>query len=278
MIEGEGQSRNSFCELSVIFAKEFDNFHRLISSLSNSFWLHGMKFAGLSGQAKMKRLFQSLSRTNDGAFIIDGRHRIIFWNQGAEQVLGFTAEEVLGRQCFEILGGRDDQGRTLCQRFCLVLNHVERGDVVPNMDVRVRTLGNGDRWLNVTTFVYPVADKQIGGVIVHLFRDVTEKKDYQDFVDQLLSLSGKFQKDGKQPIYQASPTNNHNGNLTSREMQVLDLMARGLGTGELAETLAISRSTVRNHVQNILGKLAVHSRLEAIAHAYQNGLIEIDES
>jgi len=216
MIEGEGQSRNSFCELSVIFAKEFDNFHRLISSLSNSFWLHGMKFAGLSGQAKMKRLFQSLSRTNDGAFIIDGRHRIIFWNQGAEQVLGFTAEEVLGRQCFEILGGRDDQGRTLCQRFCLVLNHVERGDVVPNMDVRVRTLGNGDRWLNVTTFVYPVADKQIGGVIVHLFRDVTEKKDYQDFVDQLLSLSGKFQKDGKQPIYQASPTNNHNGKLTSR--------------------------------------------------------------
>jgi two-component system nitrate/nitrite response regulator NarL len=47
-----------------------------------------------------------------------------------------------------------------------------------------------------------------------------------------------------------------------------------LDTNEIASTLIISPSTVRNHVQNILGKLGVHSRLEAIAYVYQHGLME----
>jgi PAS domain S-box-containing protein len=226
----------------------------------------------------MKRLFQSLSRTDDGAFIIDGRHRIIFWNQGAERVLGFTSEEVLGRQCFEILGGRDDQGRTLCQRFCLVALRAESGAVIPNMDVRAQTRGDKERWLNVTTFEYTLADSSIGKVIVHLFRDVTVKKEYRDFLDQLLSFSNKLQRDENLSHSLASLPANRDGSLTDRERQVLDLMARGLGTNEMADILAISQSTVRNHVQNILGKLEVHSRLEAIAYAYQNGLVEIDET
>jgi DNA-binding NarL/FixJ family response regulator len=54
-------------------------------------------------------------------------------------------------------------------------------------------------------------------------------------------------------------------------------LAQGLGTNEIAATLTISPSTVRNHVQNILGKLGVHSRLEAITYAYQHGMIEIGE-
>ena len=226
----------------------------------------------------MKRLFQALSRTNDGAFIIDGRHRIIFWNQGAERVLGFTEEEVLGRQCFEILGGRDDRGRTLCQRFCLVALCAESGSVIPNIDVRTRTQGNEERWVNLTTFEYTTADAGTGKVIVHLFRDITDKKDYKEFVDQLLSLSDKLQRDDNPTINRINSRDYHNGTLTNREKQVLDLIARGLGTNETADALAISRSTVRNHIQNILGKLGVHSRLEAIAYAYQNGMIEIDES
>jgi PAS domain S-box-containing protein len=47
----------------------------------------------------MKRLFQSLAKTSDGAFVIDSRHRIIFWNQAAEALLGYTPAEVAGLQC-----------------------------------------------------------------------------------------------------------------------------------------------------------------------------------
>lgn len=226
----------------------------------------------------MKRLFQSLSRTNDGAFIIDGQNSIIFWNQAAESILGYTAEEVAGLKCFEILGGRDDQGRTLCQLFCRVVNQMERGDVFPNRDVYVRTQTGQGRWLNVTTFTYPIRDKAIGQVMVHLFRDTTEQKNYQRFVESVLTASERLQQDDVSPVISVNPTGSRLDDLTGRERQVLELLAQGLGTNEIADTLIISSSTVRNHVQNVLGKLGAHSRLEAIAYAYQHGMMKSHES
>jgi PAS domain S-box-containing protein len=225
----------------------------------------------------MKRLFQSLSRTNDGAFVIDGQYRIIFWNQAAEKILGYTVEEVAGLQCYEILGGRDEQGRTLCQRYCRMAIQVKRGDVLPSRDVQVRTHTGEGRWLNVTTFTYPVRDKAIGRVIVHLFRDITENKGYQRFVESVLAASERLQGAGVYTVVSATSTESNLDKLTKRERQVLELLAQGLGTKDMADMLAISPSTVRNHVQNVLGKLRVHSRLEAIAYAYQHGLIDSKE-
>ena len=73
----------------------------------------------------------------------------------------------------------------------------------------------------------------------------------------------------------AGVTNERAGNgLTRREWDVLNLLAQGWGTEEMAAELTISPSTVRNHVQNVLDKLGVHSRLEAIAYAYQHNLIK----
>jgi two-component system, NarL family, nitrate/nitrite response regulator NarL len=60
--------------------------------------------------------------------------------------------------------------------------------------------------------------------------------------------------------------------LTKRELEVLTLLVRGLSGGEIAKELAISRNTVRTHIQSILTKLQVHSRLEAVAFATRNGI------
>ena len=62
--------------------------------------------------------------------------------------------------------------------------------------------------------------------------------------------------------------------LTPRELEVLELLAEGLGTAGIAERLVISRKTVATHVQRILGKLGAHSRTEAIAIAYRAQLVE----
>jgi PAS domain S-box-containing protein len=64
----------------------------------------------------MRHLFQALSKTDDGAFIINKQNQIIFWNQAAQRIIDYTAEEAIGRPCYEVLGGRDEQGRTGCQR------------------------------------------------------------------------------------------------------------------------------------------------------------------
>lgn len=63
-------------------------------------------------------------------------------------------------------------------------------------------------------------------------------------------------------------------NLTRREREVLALLARGADNDGIAQALVISPQTARTHVQNILGKLEVHSRLEAAAFVTQNGILE----
>jgi DNA-binding NarL/FixJ family response regulator len=61
--------------------------------------------------------------------------------------------------------------------------------------------------------------------------------------------------------------------LTNRETEVLGLLAEGLSQVEIAKVLFISPKTVSTHIQRILPKLGVHSRTEAVARAYQDGLI-----
>jgi DNA-binding NarL/FixJ family response regulator len=61
--------------------------------------------------------------------------------------------------------------------------------------------------------------------------------------------------------------------LTSRELEVLWLLAEGLGQVEIAGRLVVTSKTVGNHIEHILGKLGVHSRAQAVARAYQEHLV-----
>jgi PAS domain S-box-containing protein len=62
--------------------------------------------------------------------------------------------------------------------------------------------------------------------------------------------------------------------LTPRQHEVLRLLARGLGTDEIAADLGVAQETARNHIRAILRKLEVHSRLEAVAVGHERGLLE----
>jgi DNA-binding NarL/FixJ family response regulator len=62
--------------------------------------------------------------------------------------------------------------------------------------------------------------------------------------------------------------------LTPRECEILGLFAEGLGTQEISDRLEISAKTVSSHTQRMLPKLGVHSRTEAVALAYREGLLE----
>jgi len=63
--------------------------------------------------------------------------------------------------------------------------------------------------------------------------------------------------------------------LTSREVEVLRLVAKGMSNREIADELYISENTVKNHVRNILEKLHLHNRMEAVIYAVRERLLDI---
>ena len=63
--------------------------------------------------------------------------------------------------------------------------------------------------------------------------------------------------------------------LTSREMEVLELIVRGQSNKEIGATLAISEATVKSHINNILSKLGVTDRTQAVTTALQRGLVHL---
>jgi len=63
--------------------------------------------------------------------------------------------------------------------------------------------------------------------------------------------------------------------LTERELEVLRLVARGLNNREISQQLFISENTVKNHVRNILEKLQLHSRMEAVMYAVREKLLDL---
>ena len=63
--------------------------------------------------------------------------------------------------------------------------------------------------------------------------------------------------------------------LTSRELEVLKHVAKGMSNREIADELYISENTVKNHVRNILEKLHLHSRMEAVLYAVREQLLDL---
>ena len=63
--------------------------------------------------------------------------------------------------------------------------------------------------------------------------------------------------------------------LTQRQLEILHLLAQGRTTGEITTELDLSRTTVRNHIANLLAALGAHSRLQAVLIARRTGILEM---
>ncbi|WP_151632860.1 response regulator [Noviherbaspirillum aerium] len=82
-------------------------------------------------------------------------------------------------------------------------------------------------------------------------------------------------RDGKRPV--TAKEQDPATSLTKRESAILDLIAQGESYGEVAKLLSVSVGTVQTHIKNIYGKLAVHSRGEAVFEAHRRGLLQIGQ-
>jgi PAS domain S-box-containing protein len=198
-----------------------------------------------------------LAQTTDGVFVINGEGAIVLWNRAAEKILGYTGREVIGQPCCHVFMDGDDTGNRLCYRGCHVTSLVTIGNPGLSFDLRTRTKSGQTIWVNVSALPWP--NGPTGPLTAHLFRDVTVTKELLRAVQQQLAGAG-------------APTDS-GAALTRRELAVLRLLATGANTTVLAEQLHVSRATIRNHVQNIFGKLGVHSRLQVVAYAISHRML-----
>lgn len=223
-------------------------------------------------------LIRALDHTADGALITDKEQTVIYWNPAAANMLGFSLADVKGRPCYEVLRGCHDEDRAVCRKHCRVRAAAMAGEPVTDYDLCVHTRSGGEQWVNMSTLVFTTEGTGNGGVLVHLFRDATKAAQNKGFVQRVLDAADHLHRKDPMPVPSPMPDPLASVPLTPREREVLALLARGLDTGEMADALSISPPTVRNHIRNILGKFGVHSRLEAVLHALQHGLVRTNDT
>ena len=135
------------------------------------------------GRIQNEALEQALARAGDGAFAIGPDGRVAVWNRAAERILGWSAKEVLGRPCCEVLAGGDGHGNSLCYNGCDVMGQVRLGEPVEHFEMKTRTKGGRAVWLDVSILEAPATNGN-RPVAVHLFRDITATKKLLEIVQE----------------------------------------------------------------------------------------------
>lgn len=212
-----------------------------------------------------------LFKTADPIFASDHAFRIVLWNKGAEALLGFTSSEVLGDHCHDLIGCRNGSGKLLCHGNCMEILK-SRQELVPTFDHEIRKKSGAKVWVNVTTILAPSRAPGLA-VLVHLLRDLTRQKQIEALLHQVVSGAARLSLPLVELPTPAPSPGSSRALISEREREVIQLLAQGASTEAVAERLCITQRTARNHIQNILDKLQVHSRLEAVAYASMNGLL-----
>ena len=207
----------------------------------------------------MKPAQEIVFKTSEVAYAVNREGRIVAWNRAAENVFGYKDSEALGQRCWELLCGEDAFGNRYCCAGCPVLNLAFDNKSVNCFNIKLKTASLEMKDFAVSALL--LSSETGVDLMVHLCRSEPGMS------HQPLNGNGNG-------ISRPRPARqDRRGNLTRREQEVLELMAEGNDTNEIASALSISTHTVRNHVQNVLAKLQVNSRLKAINLSRRLGMI-----
>lgn len=198
--------------------------------------------------------------TGDPALAVDAAHRIIAWNRAAEDLLDYQADEVLGRDCGQVLAGRDGDGHLVCNALCPFHLAIHREARLGALDVQVRRKGGVPVWVRMASIILTGSDP----AVIHILHDITDDRNREAFVQHVLQAASSLSAETPRKPPDGPPVL-----LSPRETEILRLLATGASTRGIAEALCISPATVRNHIQQIMTSLHAHSRLEAVIKALQ---------
>jgi len=215
-------------------------------------------------------LFALVEQTADATYTVTESGEICSWNEAAERLFGYQAEEVLRRNIDDVFEACDALGTdALAGGLEAATRHWDgKSGGIANFDLEVRVKSGGRIWVNVSTIVFD--NRRTGRrLFVRLARDITGRRRKEELSNRMLTLA-------RQLISLADDAPDHTPvePLSDQERRILKLFADGSNPTTIARTLAISAQTLRNHLHHINRKLRTHNRLEAVTHARLRGLID----
>jgi PAS domain S-box-containing protein len=207
-------------------------------------------------ESQLHRFFRNSA---DAVFGVDWSGRIGFWNEQCVRLTGLGFEQVRLKRCCEVFAGTELDGTPRCRQGCEISRQMSHGTSIPNYDMVIKDKDGESAVVNVSVFATPAAMK--GEIDVAGFL-VLRRLDYERLIQRL--VAERRNRD--------DAAGGRRALLSSRELEVLQLAADGLSSRKIAERLSLSTYTVKNHFTNILAKLKVHSRAEAVSQALRLNL------
>ena len=179
--------------------------------------------------------------TGDPAFAVDQQGSIVLWNAAAEESLGVEQSEALGQKCWTLLAGRDIYGNRHCCEHCPIREQAFQHEPVRSFHAAFNTGADQLEPFGINCVI--IQDKPGSEILLHICNSEKEAP----------SLSSE-------QLSEVRPAET----LSSRELEILGLLAEKVKTQDIADRLSISIRTVRTHIQHLMYKLHVHKRAEAV--------------
>lgn len=233
-------------------------------------------------QAPMRETehLDTLCNTGDGVYIVDANKHIVRWNKGAERILRFAECDMLNQECYRVISGKISGEKPLCGQNCKIHAEALKGSPQKNFDLWTHASDGEPIWLNISVISPKNGDDPF---VAHIIRDITREKKTSLALNHFLAnlgpySSNPFENSGELSGNRDCATGGFGAldrpsTLSGREVEVLTLLAEGLSTKSLAQKLEISHFTARNHIQNILVKLDLHSKAQAVSYAFKKGIL-----
>jgi PAS domain S-box-containing protein len=127
----------------------------------------------------------------DGIYVVDRDRRIIFWNRGAEEITGYSAEEVMGSRCSDdILNHIDENGILLCRNACPLAETLRTGK---DIRAKVYPLHKKGGRFPVQTHIGPIRNKK-GEIVagIEVFRDISREEEFRILQEKFNEVVKKY--------------------------------------------------------------------------------------
>ena len=116
-------------------------------------------------------LLDLLSQSDTPALATDIGGHIVFWNRAAERLLGRPTNQVLGRRCYDVLGGKDVFGNRFCHENCSVVSMTRKGEAVQGFEIVLGSSPKQEQNINVTVLKIPGSRPELF-TLVHILQPI----------------------------------------------------------------------------------------------------------